>query len=83
MSVGAITEEVIVTGAAPLVETTSSEVSGLIDDQQIRDLPLNDRSFTELAVLQPGVVTARAAGRSLIVGLGQRKVQSEYQKDGK
>ncbi len=72
MSVGAITEEVIVTGAAPLVETTSSEVSGLIDDQQIRDLPLNGRSFTELAVLQPGVVTARAAGQSLIVGMGQK-----------
>jgi len=72
MNIGAITEEVIVTGAAPLVETTSSEVSSLIDDQQIRDLPLNGRSFTELAVLQPGVVTARAAGQSLIVGMGQK-----------
>ena len=72
LSVGSITEQVIVTGAAPLVETTSSEVSGLVDDRQIRDLPLNGRSFTELAVLQPGVVTARAAGRSLIVGMGQK-----------
>ena len=72
LSVGEITEQVIVTGAAPLVETTNSEVSGLIDDRQIRDLPLNGRSFTELAVLQPGVVTARAAGRSLIVGMGQK-----------
>ena len=72
LSVGEITEQVIVTGAAPLVETTSSEVSGLVDDRQIRDLPLNGRSFTELAVLQPGVVTARAAGRSLIVGMGQK-----------
>ena len=61
LSVGAITEQVIVTGAAPLVETTNSAISGLIDDKQIRDLPLNGRSFTELAVLQPGVVTARAA----------------------
>jgi hypothetical protein len=51
LSVGAITEQVIVTGAAPLVETTSSAVSGLVDDRQIRDLPLNGRSFTELAVL--------------------------------
>ena len=72
MSIGAISEEVIVTGAAPLVENTSSEVSGLVDSQQIRDLPLNGRSFTELAVLQPGVVTARAAGQSLIVGMGQK-----------
>ena len=72
LSVGAITEQVVVSGAAPLVETTSSEVSGLVGDKKIRDLPLNGRSFTELAVLQPGVVTARAAGRSLIVGQGQK-----------
>jgi hypothetical protein len=72
LSVGAITEQVIVSGAAPLVETTSSQVSGLVGDKKIRDLPLNGRSFTELAVLQPGVVTARAAGRSLIVGQGQK-----------
>ena len=72
LSIGEITEQVIVTGAAPLVETTSSEVSSLVDSRQIRDLPLNGRSFTELAVLQPGVVTARAAGQSLIVGMGQK-----------
>ena len=72
MNVGEITEEVIVTGAAPLVETTTSQLSGLIDEREIRDLPLNGRSFTELAVLQPGVVTARAAGQSLIVGMGQK-----------
>ena len=72
MNVGEITEQVIVTEAAPLVETTSSEVSDLVDSAMIRDLPLNGRSFTELAVLSPGVTTARAAGRSLIVGMGQK-----------
>jgi hypothetical protein len=72
MSVGAITEEVIVTGAAPLVETTSSELTGLVGDKKIRDLPLNGRSFTELALLQPGVVAPRAAGVSLIIGMGQK-----------
>lgn len=70
MNIGAISEQVIVTEAAPLVDIISGEVSGLVDSNQIRDLPLNGRSFTELAVLQPGVNTARAAGRSLIVGMG-------------
>ena len=72
MKVGEISEQVVVTGAAPLVETSTAQLAGLVDDKKIRDLPLNGRSFTELAILQPGVVPARAAGRNLIVGQGQK-----------
>jgi hypothetical protein len=55
LSVGAVTEQVVVTSEAPLVETTSAALSGLVDDKKIRDLPLNGRSFEQLAFLQPGV----------------------------
>lgn len=55
MKVGELTEELTVTGAAPLVNTTTGGVSGLVDDRQIRELPLNGRSFAELALLQTGV----------------------------
>jgi hypothetical protein len=55
LSVGEVTEQVVVTGEAPLVETTSAALSGLVDDKKIRDLPLNGRSFDQLAFLQPGV----------------------------
>ncbi|PYS37820.1 MAG: hypothetical protein DMG14_19960 [Acidobacteria bacterium] len=55
LSVGAVTEQVQVTGEPPLVETTSATLSGLVDDKKIRDLPLNGRSFDQLAFLQPGV----------------------------
>src|SRR2546425_12337812 len=55
LSVGAVTEQVQVTGEPPLVETTSATLSGLVDDKKIRDLPLNGRSFEQLAFLQPGV----------------------------
>ncbi len=55
LSVGAVTEQVQVTGEPPLVETTSAALSGLVDDKKIRDLPLNGRSFEQLAFLQPGV----------------------------
>ena len=55
LSVGAAGTEVVVSGAAPLVETTSSSLVGLVDQQQIRDLPLNGRSFTDLVGLQTGV----------------------------
>src|SRR5216117_4176305 len=55
LSVGTVAEQVNVTGEAPLVETTSATLSGLVDDKKIRDLPLNGRSFETLAFMQPGV----------------------------
>jgi len=56
LSIGQITERVVVTGEASLVETTSAVTSGLVDDKKIRDLPLNGRDFAQLALLQEGVV---------------------------
>ena len=55
LTVGAAGTEVMVTGEAPLVETTSSSLVGLVDQRQIRSLPLNGRSFTDLVGLQTGV----------------------------
>ena len=57
MQVGEITERVTVTGEAALLETTRSSVSGLVGEQQIRDLPLNGRDWQTLALLQTGVVS--------------------------
>src|SRR5881396_2186383 len=56
LEVGAIAEQVIVTEEAPLVNTTLSSTSGLITDQQVKDLPLNGRSFDQLLALNVGVV---------------------------
>lgn len=58
MNVGNITEQVTVTGDAPLVETSTATVSGLVDQNQMRDIPLNGRSFLELVPLQTGAVFA-------------------------
>ncbi len=62
LKVGEMTEEIVVTGEAPLVDTTSSMISGLVEDKQMRELPLNLRSYEQLAALQPGVV-AGSPGR--------------------
>jgi Carboxypeptidase regulatory-like domain/TonB dependent receptor len=50
-----VTETVTVTAAAPLIEKSTSEISTLIDEKQIENLPLNGRNFTQLATLAPGV----------------------------
>ena len=59
LAVGEISERVIVEGEAPLVEATTSTVTSLVDDRKIRDLPLNGRSFSQLAALQAGVAVPR------------------------
>src|SRR5713101_5155939 len=55
LEVGAAAEQVTVTEEAPLVNTTLSSTSGLITEQQIKELPLNGRSFDQLLALNVGV----------------------------
>ena len=59
LAVGSVTGTVNVTAEnTPLVETTKTEVSGVIDQRQMEDLPVNGRSFASLAVLIPGATLA-------------------------
>jgi len=54
LEVGNVVEQVTVTGEAPIVNTTLSSTSGLVSEQQVKDLPLNGRSFDNLLVLNTG-----------------------------
>lgn len=58
LEVGAVTDQMIITGDAPLVNTTSSEISALVNERTIKELPLNGRDLFQLATLQIGVVNA-------------------------
>jgi hypothetical protein len=51
LEVGANAEQVTVSEEAPLVNTTLASTSGLISEQQVKDLPLNGRSFENLLIL--------------------------------
>ena len=55
LQVGSVSQEVTVNAEAALVSTTNANLSYLVDDKKIRDLPLNGRNYTQLATLQPGV----------------------------
>ncbi|HZV59852.1 MAG TPA: carboxypeptidase-like regulatory domain-containing protein, partial [Candidatus Eremiobacteraceae bacterium] len=57
LQVGAVVDRVEVTTEAPAVQLTSSEISATVNATTVRELPLNGRSWTDLAALQPGVVT--------------------------
>ena len=56
LQVGDLPQQVTVTGDVPLVNTTTAEVSGLVGERQVKDLPLNGRSFDNLIALNPGTI---------------------------
>ncbi len=60
LEVGALAEEVVVTGRAELLQTQSADIGSVIDARQVQDLPLLGRRYSELAFLSPGVVAAPA-----------------------
>jgi outer membrane receptor protein involved in Fe transport len=72
LRVGSVNEQVTVVGDAPLVNVTGSAVSGVVDEKRIVDLPLNGRDFTQLALVQPGVLSARNTDSTASKGYGTR-----------
>jgi outer membrane receptor protein involved in Fe transport len=89
MRVGQVSQTVEVTTEAPTVELTSSTLSAVVNATTVRELPLNGRSWTDLANLQPGVVTAeshvgdnnRGYGAQVSIS-GARPQQNNYRLDG-
>ena len=56
LQVGAVKAEVSVTSDAPIVTTTTQDISGLVGEKAIKELPLNGRSYDLLLPLNPGIV---------------------------
>jgi Carboxypeptidase regulatory-like domain len=56
LQVGTVSSEINVVGDAPIVSTTTRDISGLVAEQQVKDLPLNGRSYDLLLPLNPGIV---------------------------
>jgi hypothetical protein len=81
MKVGEMAESMIVNADAKLVDTSSSQVTGLVQTQQIENLPLNGRDFTELVAFQSGVSAPGSSLNRLSIS-GGRYYQTEYLLDG-
>lgn len=72
LKVGRLTDVVNVVGEASTIDTRTSSTGALISEEQIKNLPLNGRSYIELATLTPGVQLTTAGGRSTSTGFGQK-----------
>ncbi len=55
MAVGALDQQVVVSADEARVDTTTSSLGHIVDNQQISQLPLNGRNFIDLTLLQTGI----------------------------
>ena len=75
LTVAAISQTVEVTGAPPPLNTTNATLGEVIQHQQIVDLPLNGRSFTQLTLLSPGAAPQQSGQQgAFTVQLGQGSI---------
>jgi Carboxypeptidase regulatory-like domain/TonB-dependent Receptor Plug Domain len=94
LRVGQVSQQVIVTTEAPTVQLGSAALSEVVESPTIVGLPLNGRSWTDLANLQPGVAGVetqvpfgdsgrgnRGFGAQIIIS-GARPTQNNYRLDG-
>jgi len=56
LRVGEVKQHVTVAGEVPIVSTTTTDISGLVGERQVKELPLNGRSYDLLMPLNPGIV---------------------------
>lgn len=66
LEVGDVAQQVDVVAENPLVNTTTAPSAGVVDEREIKDLPLNGRSFDNLITLNPGAInyTLKSANTS-------------------
>jgi hypothetical protein len=56
LQVGQASQEITISGDVPLVSASTANIAGLLAETQVKNLPLNGRSYDELLTLNPGVV---------------------------
>ena len=90
LSLGGLNEAVTITAEAPLLQTANAEISDVIANRQVVQLPLNGRQFLQLAQLTDGVAIPPGGTRggaleqagSLPAVYGQRSGHNIYLIDG-
>jgi len=81
LEVGAAQDQVSVTADVPVVETTRSQTSTVVNEKAVADLPVNGRNFLDFTLLTPGVTRDATRGGDLSFG-GQRGTANSVLVDG-
>jgi hypothetical protein len=57
LQLGQVTQQVVITSEAPIVETATNGVGQVLNDKTVQEIPLNGRHFVDLGLLTAGTVT--------------------------
>jgi hypothetical protein len=82
LSQAAVSEEIVVTAVAPLIETARTEGATRLDEEAISDLPNNGRNFLELTKLTPGVAIVQGPDGDELSINGQKGIANNISVDG-
>jgi carboxypeptidase family protein/TonB-dependent receptor-like protein len=82
MSQAAVSEELVVTAEAPLIDTARTEGATRLDEDAISDLPNNGRNFLELTKLTPGVTIVQGPDGDELSINGQKGISNNVSVDG-
>ncbi len=82
LRVGQLQDAVVVTEDGPVVSVTTRDISGLVGERQVKDLPLNGRSYDQLLTLNPGIVNYTSQ-RSGGIGTSNSVVGSMFSTSGR
>ena len=82
LKVSALQEQVVVTGDAPVIETTRAEGSDRLDQRAIEGLPNNGRNFLDLTKLTPGVAIVQGPDGDELSINGQKGIHNNISVDG-
>jgi hypothetical protein len=82
LSQAAVSEEMVVTAEAPLVETARTEGATRLNEEAMSDLPNNGRNFLEMTKLTPGVTIVQGPDGDELSINGQKGIANNVSVDG-
>ncbi len=87
LSVGQVSEQIVVSGGAPPIATDDASVREVIGQRSVAELPLNGRDPLQLAITAPGVLPGQKSANGIppgedFIGAGTREIQNSISLDG-
>ena len=79
LEIGEVTESITVAGTAQLIEATNSTLSGVVQNREITDLPLNGRNIYSLPVSSRGTRRAGSSAKASIRSASSKSTEGAIQ----